>query len=50
MQFERRTSGDYELNVQPNLGDYCTDPQSTIAAFKAKNGYESATSGIEKQR
>ena len=23
------------------------DPQSTIAAFKAKNGYESATSGIE---
>jgi nickel transport system substrate-binding protein len=21
------------------------DPQSTIAAFKAKNGYESATSG-----
>ncbi|WP_086045816.1 staphylopine-dependent metal ABC transporter substrate-binding lipoprotein CntA [Staphylococcus aureus] len=43
---ERRTSGDYDLMFNQTWG-LLYDPQSTIAAFKAKNGYESATSGIE---
>lgn len=42
---ERRTSGDYDLMFNQTWG-LLYDPQSTIAAFKAKNGYESATSGI----
>ncbi|MDN8994310.1 nickel ABC transporter, nickel/metallophore periplasmic binding protein, partial [Staphylococcus aureus] len=43
---ERRTSGDYDLLFNQTWG-LLYDPQSTIAAFKEKNGYESATSGIE---
>lgn len=42
---ERRTSGDYDLMFNQTWG-LLYDPQSTVAAFKAKNGYESATAGI----
>jgi len=42
---ERRTSGDYDLMFNQTWG-LLYDPQSTISAFKASNGYESATSGI----
>ena len=34
-------SGDYDLMFNQTWG-LLYDPQSTIAAFKAKNGYESA--------
>ena len=43
---ERRTSGDYDLMFNQTWG-LLYDPQSTIAAFKSKTGYESATSGIK---
>lgn len=42
---DRRTSGDYDLLFNQTWG-LLYDPQSTIAGFKAKTGYESATSGI----
>ena len=43
---ERRTSGDYDLMFNQTWG-LLYDPQSTLAAFKTKTGYESATSGIK---
>lgn len=43
---ERRTSGDYDLMFNQTWG-LLYDPQSTIAAFKSKTGYETATSGIK---
>lgn len=43
---ERRTSGDYDLLFNQTWG-LLYDPQSTIAGFKTKTGYESATSGIK---
>lgn len=42
---ERRTSGDYDLMFNQTWG-LLYDPQSTMSAFKASNGYESVTSGI----
>ena len=46
---ERRTSGDYDLMFNQTWG-LLYDPQSTIAAFKSKTGYESATSGIKDKK
>lgn len=46
---ERRSSGDYDLMFNQTWG-LLYDPQSTMAAFKSKNGYESATSGIENKK
>ena len=43
---ERRTSGDYDLMFNQTWG-LLYDPQSTMAAFKTKTGYESAISGIK---
>lgn len=46
---ERRSSGDYDLMFNQTWG-LLYDPQSTMAAFKSKNGYASATSGIENKK
>ena len=43
---ERRSSGDYDLMFNQTWG-LLYDPQSTLAAFKTKTGYESATLGIK---
>ena len=46
---ERRTSGKYDLLFNQTWGlQY--DPQSTVSAFKAKNGYEAATAGMDNKK
>ncbi|PHK50132.1 staphylopine-dependent metal ABC transporter substrate-binding lipoprotein [Staphylococcus edaphicus] len=46
---ERRSSGAYDLMFNQTWG-LLYDPQSTMSAFKAKNGYASATSGIKNKK
>lgn len=43
---ERRSSGDYDLMFNQTWG-LLYDPQSTMSAFKSKNGYASATAGVQ---